>query len=155
MVDHSHKIEYVELSAIKRQNRRWRINTARQIDEARRQLERTGQVVELPLLDNENQVVCGGAIVQAARELKWSQIPVLRVANMTADELRLYAVNARALSDMGATDDVLLADGLRDLEALLRSFITTARPKHSSIQSPQSVSQTLTGNTSYFHFLRS
>ena len=119
MSNNSHSIEYVELSAIKLRDRRWRENPVRQIDEAVRQLERTGQVVEPPLLDSENFVVCGGAIVQAAKKLKWSQIPVLRVGSLSPDELHLYAINAHKLSDMGKYDDALLADELRELDRLL------------------------------------
>lgn len=115
----THKIEHLELSAIKLRDRSWRTNSARQIDEAARQLERTGQVVEPPLLDDENHVVCGGAIVQAAQKLCWSHIPVLRVSGMSPDELRLYSINARKLSEMGADDDALLAEELRTLETLL------------------------------------
>lgn len=117
--NNSHSIEYVELSVVKLRDRRWRENPARQIDEAARQLQRTGHIVEPPLLDSENFVVCGGAIVQAAKKLKWSQIPVLRVGSMSADELRLYAINAHKLSDMGRYDDALLADELRELDRLL------------------------------------
>ena len=89
MLNNFHSIEHVELSAIKFRDGRWRINPERQIDEAARQLERTGQVVEPPLLDGENRVVCGGAIVRGAKKLNWTHIPVLRVPNMTPDELRL------------------------------------------------------------------
>ena len=117
--NNSHSIEYVELSAIKLRERHWRINSTRQIDEAARQLEHSGQVVEPPLLDSENRVVCGNAIVQAAKKLKWSQIPVLRVSNMTPDELRFYAINAHKLNDLGKYDDALLAEELRELDRLL------------------------------------
>lgn len=119
MSNNSHSIEHVDLSTIQLRDRSWRENPARQIEEAVRQLERTGQIVEPPLLDSENQVVCGGAIVQAARKLKWSQIPVLRVGSMSPDELRLYAINAHKLSDMGKYDDALLAYELRELDRLL------------------------------------
>lgn len=119
VANNSHTIEHVDLSAIKLRDRRWRDYLALQIDEAIRQLERTGQVVEPPLLDSENRVVCGGAIVQAAKKLNWPQIPVLRVGSMSPDELRLYAINAHKLSDMGKYDDALLADELRELDKLL------------------------------------
>jgi DNA methylase len=119
VLSNCHSIEYVEVSAIKLRDRRWRINPARQIDEAARQLQRTGKVVEPPLLDGDDYVVCGGAIVQAAQKLKWTTIPILRVGNMSPEQLRLYAINARKLSDMGSYDDALLAEELRELEKLL------------------------------------
>ena len=81
----SHSIEYMDPEAILVRNRAWRRYAPEQIKEARRQLE-LNDVVELPLVDSENRVVCGGAIVQAARELKLASIPVLRVNNMTPEE---------------------------------------------------------------------
>lgn len=98
----SHSIEYLAPEAIKMRDRAWRKYPAEQIKEAKRQIE-LGGVVEPPLIDSENRVVCGGAIVQAAKELKLAGIPVLRVSNMTPDELRLYAISAHKLADMAAT----------------------------------------------------
>lgn len=114
----SHSIEYLAPEAIKMRDRAWRKYPAEQIKEAKRQIE-LGGVVEPPLIDSENRVVCGGAIVQAAKELKLAGIPVLRVSNMTPDELRLYAISAHKLADMGGYDDLLLAEELRELEELL------------------------------------
>ena len=121
MMNNSHSIEYIELAAIKLRDRRWRNNPPRQIDEAVRQLDRVGQVGEPPLLDSENRVVCGGAIVQAARKLRWTHIPILRIANMSPDELRLYAINAHKLNDMGGYDEALLADDCERSRRQLRS----------------------------------
>ena len=114
----SHTIEYMAPEAIKSRARAWRKYHPAQIKEARRQLE-LGGVVEPPLIDSDNRVVCGGAIIQAAKELKLASIPVLRVADMSPDELRLYSINAHKLADMGGYDDLLLAEELRELEKLL------------------------------------
>ncbi|GAA4762735.1 DNA modification methylase [Novosphingobium ginsenosidimutans] len=123
VVINSHSIEFRDPAALKLRKRGWRKYPACQIEEAKRQLERTGMVVEPVLVDSEDHVVCGGAIVQAARQLGWTQVPVLLIANMTPDELRLYAVNAHKLNDLGAYDDVLLAEELRELDRLLREDI--------------------------------
>ena len=79
-------------------------------------------VVEPPLIDNEGYAVCGGAIVQAAQQLGWEQIPVLLVANMTAEELRLYAINAHKLTELGAYDELLIEE-LRELDRLLEEEV--------------------------------
>lgn len=121
----SHKIEFRDPAAIKLRERAWRKYPARQIAEAKRQLTLVKQVVEPPLLDKDGRVVCGGAIVQAARELGWKQIPVLLVANMSPEELRLYAVNAHKLTELGGYDDQLLAEELRELDELLEGEILT------------------------------
>lgn len=119
----THSLEYRNPAAIELRKRGWRKYPARQIAEAKRQLERTGMVVEPPLIDNDGRAVCGGAIIQAARQLGWEQIPVLLVANMTAEELRLYSINAHKLTELGAYDDELLVEELRDLDRLLEEEV--------------------------------
>lgn len=118
-----HSVEYRDPASIKLRRRAWRKYPARQIAEAVRQLERTGAVIEPPLIDNEGYAVCGGAIIQAARRLGWKEIPVLLVANMTPEELRLYAINAHMLNDLGANDDALLVEELRELDRLLEEDV--------------------------------
>ncbi|MEO7246833.1 MAG: DNA modification methylase, partial [Novosphingobium sp.] len=83
-----------------------------------RQVELHG-IVEPPLIDADNTVVCGSVIVRAAQKLKLEAIPVLRVSNMSPEELRLYAINAHKLTDMGAYDEALFVEELRELEKLL------------------------------------
>jgi hypothetical protein len=119
----SHSLELRNPAEIKQRKRAWRKNPARQIEEAVRQLERTGAVVEPPLIDSDGYAVCGGAIIQAAKRLNWARIPVLMVANMTPEELRLYAINAHKLNDLGSYDDTLLAEELRDLDRLLEADV--------------------------------
>lgn len=115
----SHSIEHVAPSEVKPRTRAWRKYPSAQINEAKRQLTLTGGVVEPPLLDCDNRVVCGGAIVLAAQQLGWTSIPILRVNNMTREELRAYAISAHKLTDMGLYDDAQLAEELRELESLL------------------------------------
>lgn len=114
----SHSIEYIDPKAVKPRLRAWRKYPPQQLREAKRQLERSG-IVEPPLIDADNRVVCGGMIVRAAQDLGWESMPVLRVNSLSPEELRLYAINARALSDMSETDDLVLAEELRELEKLL------------------------------------
>ncbi len=116
----SHTIEYLSPQVLKPRARAWRKYSREQLDTACKLLENNGGlVVEPPLLDSENRVVCGGAIVLAAQKLGLEAIPILRVNSMSPEELRLYAINAHKLTDMGSYDDLLLAEELRELEKLL------------------------------------
>lgn len=119
----SHSLDYRDPAALELRRRAWRKYPARQIAEAKRQLELVGTVVEPPLIDSEGFVVCGGAIVQAARQLGWTQIPVLLVANMTPEELRLYAINAHKLTELGSYDEALLVEELRELDQLIEGEV--------------------------------
>jgi len=121
-----HTIGYRDPAKIKGRKRAWRKKSALQIEEAKRQLTLVKQVVEPPLIDNEDRVVCGGAIVEAARQLGWKQIPVLLIANMSPEELRLYAINAHMLADLGSNDDQLLVEELRELDDLLEGKVLNA-----------------------------
>lgn len=116
----SHTIEYISPQAAKPRARAWRKYAREQLETACKLLEcNGGTVVEPPLLDAENRVVCGGVIVLAAQKLGLETIPILRVNSMSPEELRLYAINAHKLTDMGSYDDLLLAEELRELEDLL------------------------------------
>jgi|KBSSwiStaDraftv2_1062776.scaffolds.fasta_scaffold77888_2 hypothetical protein len=119
----SHSLEFRDPASLELRKRPWRKYTREQIAEARRQLELTRMVVEPPLIDREGRAVCGGAIIQAARQLGWKQIPVLLVANMTPEELRLYAINAHKLTELGRYDEALLVEELRELDRLIEGEI--------------------------------
>ena len=115
----SHVIEYVSPHDLKPRVRAWRKYSKGQIETACRLLSNGGEVGEPPLVDSDNRVVCGGAIVLAAQKLGMDLIPILRINSMSSEQLRLYAINAHKLSDMGSYDDLLLAEELRELESLL------------------------------------
>ncbi len=114
-----HIIEYVSPDALKLRVRPWRNYTKEQLDTACSLLSNGGRIVEPPLVDSDNRVVCGGVIVLAAQRNGLKSIPVLRVNSMSPEELRLYAINAHKLTDMGSYDELLLAEELRELEQLL------------------------------------
>lgn len=119
----THSIEYRDPATIKLRKRPWRKYPARQIAEAKRQLERTKMVVDPPLIDSDGYAVCGGAIIQATTELGWKSIPMLLVANMSPEELRLYSINAHKLTELGGYDDLLLIEELRELDRLLEEDV--------------------------------
>ena len=58
-------------------------------------------------------------IVELALGRGLNQIPVVRVENLTPEQLRLYSIAANRLADMAGYDDALLAEELRELEQLL------------------------------------
>jgi len=113
-----HSIEHISPNLIKPRHREWRTYSPQSLDLVRQSL-RTRNVVEPPLIDSENRVVCGALVVEAARQERFNTIPVLRVDHLSDEELRLYAISANRLADLSGYDEQLLADELRDLEQLL------------------------------------
>lgn len=84
-----------------------------------RLVEWTGDIEIPPFIDKDNRIVFGEEFVLAARELGLETITVVRSDRLTQEEFRLYAVNAQKVLDMGAFDEALLAEELKELEQIL------------------------------------
>jgi len=113
-----HSIEYLPPSAILSREREWRTHPPEQLKALRASIQERG-VVEPPLIDSMNRIVCGGLTVEAARAERLNSIPVLRIEHMTDDELRLYAIGAARIAAMSGYDETVLADEFRELGKLL------------------------------------
>lgn len=112
------KIEYLSPGEIKPRHRGWRTHKP----ELYRTLDhsiRTNGLVEPVLVDSENRVMCGSAVVEAAARLGLNRIPVLRVEHLSDAQLRAYAVSAAKMAEMSGFDEDILALELQDVEALL------------------------------------
>jgi hypothetical protein len=113
-----HSIEYISPNLIKPRHREWRTHSPQSLELVRASLRARG-VVEPPLIDSDNRVVCGALVVEACKQERLNTIPILRVDHLSDEELRLYAIAANRLADLSGYDEELLADELRDLEQLL------------------------------------
>ena len=115
------KLEKIDPSAIKARKRQWRKYSRAQLKAACQLLEMSGDTEITPLIDKDDCVAFGEEFVLAAQQLGLKSITVVRSNNMTPDELRLYALNAQKMFDMGEFDEALLAEELQELEKLLGS----------------------------------
>ena len=113
-----HSLEFLAPSELKPRKRAWRTHDRKQIAAVERSLGEWG-VVEPPLIDADNNIVCGTLVVELALSKGLNHIPVIRVGNLTPDQLRLYAIAANRLADLAGYNDALLAEEIRDLEKLL------------------------------------
>ena len=113
-----HSLEYVAPSELKSRKRGWRTRSPKQLNALDRSLAEFG-IVEPPLIDRDGNIVCGTQIVELALAKGLNQIPVVRVENLSPEQLRLYAIAANRLADMAGYDDALLAEELRELELLI------------------------------------
>ena len=114
----NHRIEYLAPALIKDRERSWRLYPREQLAFLRESISKRG-IVEPPLIDADDRIVCGGLIVQAARDLGLNEIPILRVESLSAAELRLYAIAASRIAGLGEIDEGLLGEELRELEKLI------------------------------------
>lgn len=116
----NHRIEYLAPSLIQDREHAWRLHPPEQSAFLRESIVARG-VVEPPLIDADNRVVCGSLIVRVAQDLQLNSIPVLRVEHLNPAELRLYAVAAGRIAGLGEIDESLLCLELRELEKLIET----------------------------------
>ena len=114
----NHIIENIAPATIRPRERAWRTHPPMQLDLMCASLRERG-IVQPPLIDSSNTVVCGALVVQAAVLIGLNTIPVLRVDKLSDEELRLYAIAANRLADLAGYDELLLGEELRELERLL------------------------------------
>lgn len=115
----SHTYEILAPREINTRKRAWRLYSKEQQSAARRLVDKIPMLPIPPVIDAEGTVVFGEEFVLAAREVGLEGIPVTRVHHVTPEMLRLYAIEAQKLIDMGSYDNALLAEELRELEKLL------------------------------------
>lgn len=112
-----HSLEFVCPNGLKSRRRAWQTYTPQQRELTERWFEKGAY--QAPLIDRDNYVVLGELIVERAKALRLNQIAVQRIDHLSPDELRLYAIAAERMGKMGGYDEELLADELRELQALL------------------------------------
>lgn len=118
------KCEEVALGSLRPAARRLRRHSRGK----RRTLMRSMQKIGLisPVIVNASAtIVDGHARVEAARELGWTSIAVVRVEHLTDEDLRLYAIAANKLVEDAQWDPKELRCELEELEAALPTIDLT------------------------------
>lgn len=117
-------LDYLAPGQIKPRLRRYRHHSPRQMALLEASLKERG-CIEPVLVDSENRIVCGEAVVAAALSIGLNRIPVVRAVDLTDAELRAYALAANKLAELGGYDEELLALELVDVAALLGDYDLT------------------------------
>lgn len=118
------KLEYLAPSEINSRLRAFRKHSPQQLKLIAGSLKRNG-CVEPVLVDSQNRIVCGEAVVAAAAMIGLNRIPVIRVDHLTDEELRAYALGANKLAELAGYDEELLALELREVSELLGDYDLT------------------------------
>lgn len=118
------KLTFLAPSEIKPRVRRYRKHSPKQLGLIARSLKERG-CIEPVLVDSENRVVCGEAVVEAARSIGLNRLPVIRAEHLSDEQLRAYAVAANKLAEFGGYDDELLAEEIGDIAKLLGDYDLT------------------------------
>ena len=74
------------------------------------------------LIDAEKSVIAGHGRVLAAKELGWTEVPVIAIEHLDAAQRRAFAIADNRLTENSTWDDRLLAELLKELSVLDLSF---------------------------------
>ena len=113
------KIESIRLDQLKLDPRNCRAHNARNISAVRNSLQTFGQQKPV-VVDAENVVVAGNATVQAARQLGWKTLGVVRTTLQGPDKTA-YAISDNRTSELAAWHAENLAGALAGLDDDLRA----------------------------------
>lgn len=113
-------VEYIDVASLRTELRRTKKHNARQLKKLAAVIDRTGFNVPV-IVDEQLVIVAGHARVEAAKLLGMTTIPVIRIAHLSREQLRLFAI----------FDNKIASEGTIDLEAvqLELSEIVIAAPE--------------------------
>ena len=108
------RIEYVPVDRLKLHDRRLRKRSAETATALKTSLSSFGIV--LPILIDQNNIVIGGeGIVEAARGLGYRDVPTVRVDHLDANEVRLLRIALNKLGEQSEWDKIELAHEFEEL----------------------------------------
>lgn len=112
------ELEYMKPAEILPRKRKFRTHPNNQIELIAQSLRERG-CLEPVLVDSENRIVCGEAVVEAARNIGLNRIPIVRAEHLSDDDLRAYAIAANKLAELAGYDEELLGLELSEINELL------------------------------------
>ncbi|HYF53980.1 MAG TPA: ParB/Srx family N-terminal domain-containing protein [Salinarimonas sp.] len=113
----SPQIEHLPLEALKPYERNARTHKKKQVRQIARSIERFGFNNPV-LIDHGNRIIAGDGRVEAARLIKRTNVPVLRLSHLSAADKRAYILADNRLAEKAGWDKEILALELGELVAL-------------------------------------
>jgi DNA modification methylase len=114
---HRLSIEYLLISRLKLRTSNPRTHSDKQIEQIARSIQRFGFTNPI-IADDEDNLVAGEGRLKAAKRLGFSEVPAVRLANMTEAEIRAYVIADNKLAESAGWDRNLLALELQYLSDL-------------------------------------
>jgi ParB-like chromosome segregation protein Spo0J len=109
--------EILPLASIKPNPHNARDHSPEQIDKLKRSLERFGFVTP-PIIDDSNQLLCGHARLEAARQLRYAFVPVVRANHLSESEKRAFIIADNRLTELASWNRKSLRHELQFLSDL-------------------------------------
>lgn len=110
------KIETTLIDKIRPNPKNSRVHSEAQVDQLKRSLEQFGWIKPI-IVDQDGMVVAGHGMLLAAKARGDSEVPTVRVSDLTPAQKRAYMIADNKLSLNSDWDQAMLASELRDLSA--------------------------------------
>lgn len=111
---HKLSIEWVKIAALKLDPRNAKKHSNHQIKLLAQSIKALGFIVPV-VIDQASLIRAGHARVTAAKTIGMSEVPVIRLTELTDEQFRAFSIAENRLSEIATWDQPLLAETLRDL----------------------------------------
>jgi DNA modification methylase len=118
---HELRICYRDPALLKSAVRNPRTHSPKQVDQIAASIRQFGFNNPV-LLDDEDRIIAGHGRVAAAKRLKLSEVPVIRLSHLSPAQRRAYALADNRLAELAGWDESLLALELQELSVLEVDF---------------------------------
>ena len=115
IVIHSRQVEMIPIGALKGFNRNARTHPASQIQVLANIVREHGWTTPL-LIDDDDVIVAGHGRLEVAQKLKMTEVPCVRLANLTPEQIRMIRVSDNQTGLLSGWDEGLLKLELADLQ---------------------------------------
>lgn len=107
-------IEFVEISSLKLDPRNPKKHSNHKIKMLAQSIKALGFIVPI-VIDQANLIRAGHARVTAAKTIGMTEVPVIRLIDLTEEQFRAFSIAENRLAEIATWDQQLLATTLRDL----------------------------------------
>jgi DNA modification methylase len=114
-------LSYLPIADLKPDPRNARVHSKKQVQQIAQSILSFGFNVPI-LVDAASNVVAGHGRLLAAKKLGWTEVPTIRLDHLTETQRRAFMIADNRLTEIGAWDDRLLAEQLKELSVVDLTF---------------------------------
>ena len=109
------KIETLAVGDIKPYDKNAKSHPKKQVDLLAENITRFGFTTPC-LVDKDNNLIAGHGRLEAIKTLNWTEVPCVRMENLTDDEVKALRLADNKLAEMSEWDMALVTDELKELD---------------------------------------